>query len=290
MRDLLIDAETLIDALPDSSGWLVFDVRHSLADPGAGHDQYLAGHIPGALFLNQDTDLASACTGTNGRHPLPDRRILMETLHQMGLTRTSKVVVYDGGNSAFAARAWWLFRWLGHMQVAILDGGWDAWRLAGGAQQIGSHNASPDADRTASAVTRGQPGDASMPTIDAAAILADANTRTYSLIDARDAARYRGEKEPIDPVAGHIDGALNRPIASNLQPDGRFKPAGQLHAEFSALLGPDDPSKVIHYCGSGITACHNLFAMELAGLQGSALYPGSWSEWCSDPARPVARS
>lgn len=282
MFDSLIEVDALRRALPGQH-IVLFDVRHSLADPQAGRRAYELGHIPGAFFLDQDTQLSGARTGANGRHPLPDRERFATLLRQHGVTPESQVVVYDESNASFAARAWWLLRWAGHRHVAVLNGGWQAWVAAGGEQQTSSSmppghdaqelDAAPD----------------SMPTMNAAEVLAVANDPAHAVIDARDSARYRGEVEPMDPVAGRIPGAQNRPVSSNLLPDGRFKPAQQLHEEFSEMLGATPPGHVVHYCGSGITACHNIFAMELAGLKGSMLYPGSWSEWCSDRQRPVDR-
>ena len=282
MSDLLIEADALrhVLAQPD---WLVFDVRYNLTDPNAGEQAYLDGHIPGAQYLDQGTQLAGQTTGKNGRHPLPDAHTLTQRLRQLALTPESKVVVYDHNDGSFAARAWWLLRWVGCSHVRILNGGLQAWQDAGGRLQSSQSVSSFSAVQTQ--------GDMKtvMPTVSAADILSHQPTDGQVLIDARTAERYRGDVEPLDPVAGRIDGALNRPIANNLQPDGRFKPASQLHDEFTTLLGNQSAQQVIHYCGSGLTACHNVFAMELAGLSGSALYPGSWSEWCSDPNRPIAK-
>lgn len=282
MSDHLIEAKALRDALSEP-GWMVFDVRYSLSDPKAGEQAYLNGHIPGARYLDQGTQLAGQSTGGNGRHPLPDPRELHQLLRRHGMTPQARVVLYDHNDGSFAARAWWLLRWLGYSQVRILDGGMQAWRDAGGPLQA-SDRLPPLLDAPVQDVTG-----AAMPIVGAADIASQASGKPSVLLDARTAERYRGESEPIDPVAGRIPGALNRPVASNLQTDGRFKPAMQLHDEFKAFLGNRPPEQVVHYCGSGITACHNIFAMELAGLGGSMLYPGSWSEWCSDPARPVAR-
>lgn len=286
MFKLLMDAQEARDKL-SSREWLVFDVRHDLSDHEAGRRAYEQGHIPGALFLDHETQLAAPRTGRNGRHPLPERRDLAVLMRLQGLTRQSQVLVYDGGNSMFAAHLWWMLRWLGHDKVAVLDGGWPAWLAAGGAIETGVVNV---AVTEAQAVQDlGLPPEPALPTVDAAAVLANIPSSTFTVLDARAAERYSGKSEPMDPVAGHIPGALNRPSTLNLQEDGRFKPAGQLRDEFEAVLAGKAPDQIVHQCGSGITACHNLFAMELAGLKGSALYPGSWSEWCSDPARPVAR-
>jgi thiosulfate/3-mercaptopyruvate sulfurtransferase len=190
-------------------------------------------------------------------------------------------VAYDASGGMYAAHLWWMLRWLGHDQVAVLDGGWQAWTAAG----------LPTTTEAGAAVRAGQPvepGASLAGSVDAQAVLDNISRQAFTVIDARAANRYRGEVEPMDPVAGHIPGALNRPNGENLQADGRFKPAAQLREEFATLLDGRDPAAIVHQCGSGITACHNLLSMEIAGLSGSRLYPGSWSEWCSDPSRPVA--
>ncbi|WP_412034062.1 sulfurtransferase [Pollutimonas sp. M17] len=287
MYKLLISADELRRELP-ARDWLVFDVRHDLADHQAGRRAYEQGHIPGALFLDHETQLSAAKTGSNGRHPLPGRGDFAILMRLQGLTRQSQVVVYDGGNSMFASHLWWMLRWLGHENVAILDGGWPAWLAAGGASETGVRSASVTEAQAVQSLEA--PAAAAMPTVDARAVLENLENPAFTVVDARAANRYRGETEPMDPVAGHIPGALNRPNSMNLRDDGRFKTPAELRGEFEALLEGRPAAQVVHQCGSGITACHNLFAMELAGLNGSALYPGSWSEWCSDPSRPVARS
>ncbi|WP_332698395.1 sulfurtransferase [Devosia sp.] len=286
MSDLLIDAPTLIDKLP-ASGWLVFDVRHDLADHAAGRAAYEQGHIPGALYLDHESQLSATRTGKNGRHPLPSRSEFAALMRAQGLIPDTMVVVYDGGNSMYAAHLWWMLRWLGHGNVAVLDGGWPAWVAAGGAVE---RCAGVPAITEAQAIENpGYPGQAGMPTVDAHQVLANIHEPSFTVLDARAANRYRGEVEPMDPVAGHIPGALNRPNTLNVRDDGRFKSAAELRHDFNEVLQGRRADQIVHQCGSGITASHNLFAMELAGLHGSALYPGSWSEWCSDPARPVAR-
>lgn len=281
MSDLLINAEVLRSELSEP-GWVVFDVRYSLSDPKAGETAYLAGHIPGAYFLDHGTQLAGRSTGTNGRHPLPEQQGFKRLLQTYGLTPRSKIVVYDHGDGSFAARAWWLLRWQGYADVRILDGGLQAWKNAGGTLQTSVPAPAAHYPET--------PEDAAvtMPTVSVSDVLPSQSNEARVLVDARSSERYRGEVEPIDPVAGRIEGALNRPIAHNVRSDGHFKAAAQLREEFETLLGSTPGDQVIHYCGSGITACHNIFAMELAGLGGSALYPGSWSEWCSDSTRPIA--
>lgn len=286
MSNLLISAEDLRNNL-SLRGWLIFDVRHDLSDHSAGRRAYQQGHIPGALYLDHETELSAPKTGSNGRHPLPERRDFAALMRSQGLTRQSQVVVYDAGNGMFAAHLWWLLRWLGHEHVRVLDGGWNAWLKAGGEVETGER--APSVTEAQALQSLGLPPQPAMPTVDAQAVLANISQPSFTLLDARTAERYRGENEPIDPVAGHIPGALNRPSTENLQEDCRFKPAERLRQEYLALLGGRKPEQVVHQCGSGITACHNLFAMELAGLGGSALYHGSWSEWISDPSRPMAR-
>lgn len=260
----------------------VFDVRHDLTNHAAGREAYAAGHIPGARYLDHETELAATRTGKNGRHPLPDRAEFGALMAAHGVTPQTLVVAYDASGGMYAAHLWWMLRWLGHDQVAVLDGGWQAWVAAG----------LPTATEPAPAVLPGAPVAPGAPlvgSVDAKAVLDNIAQRAFTVIDARAANRYRGEVEPMDPVAGHIPGALNRPNGQNLQADGRFKDAAVLREEFTALLDGRDPKAIVHQCGSGITACHNLLSMEIAGLSGSRLYPGSWSEWCSDPSRPVAK-
>jgi thiosulfate/3-mercaptopyruvate sulfurtransferase len=259
---------------------VVVDCRHDLFDPEAGPAGYRAGHIPGAFFLHQDTDLAGPKTGRNGRHPLPEREAIRALLASLGLSDGGQLVAYDTSGGQMAVRLWWLARWIGHPEVAVLDGGLAAWSRAGLELSVEAPALLP-------------PGKLSLlpslaPSIDLAGVQAALASGTTTIVDARTAERYRGEAEPIDPVAGHIPGAINRPMPQNLQPDGCFKPAAVLRAEFEALLGDVAPGSVAHHCGSGIAGCHNVLAMEIAGLGGSMLYPGSWSEWCADPSRPIA--
>jgi thiosulfate/3-mercaptopyruvate sulfurtransferase len=286
MATLLIQADTLRDELSRRVPYLVFDVRHDLSDHQAGRRAYIEGHIPGALYLDNETQLSAARTGRNGRHPLPSRDDFAALMRAQGLTSRTRVVVYDAGDSGYAAHLWWMVRWMGHEQVSILDGGWRAWVESGGAIETGRREpALSEGQAVQSMAPAAKPA---MPMVDAHAILDNLDRQVFTVVDARAAQRYSGSVEPLDPVGGHIPGALNRPYQNNLRADGRFKAPETLREEFEALLGPRLNAGVVHQCGSGITACHNLFAMELAGLSGSALYPGSWSEWCSDPARPVA--
>jgi thiosulfate/3-mercaptopyruvate sulfurtransferase len=280
IHDTLIDAATVLALQAARSPTVVFDCGFDLADPLAGERAWRASHLPGSRYLHLDRDLSGAKTGRNGRHPLPDRAAFARTLGRCDVTPTVQVVVLDRQGGPYAARAWWLMRWMGHRAVAVLDGGLDAWVAAGG--ELTADAAPADAD--AAPYPEGEPG---MATVDADTLLRDLGR--VKLIDARAAERFRGEVEPLDAAAGHIPGALNRFFKDNLGADGRFKPAALLRAEFDALLGRTGPASAVHQCGSGVTACHTLLAMEVAGLTGSRLYAGSWSEWSADPARPIAR-
>jgi len=273
----LVSAAELQALLACDTPCVLLDCSFDLVDPSAGERAYADGHIPGARYVHLDRDLSGAKTGRNGRHPLPERQALAERAAAWGVAPGVQVVCYDAQGMPYAARAWWLLRWLGQDAVAVLDGGPAAWVAAGGAL---SRDVSPL--RPAAPFPSLAPA---MPTVSATELLAQLGRRP--VLDARAGERFRGEVEPLDPVAGHIPGALNRFFKDNLQADGRFKPAAALRAEFEALHVA--PGEMVHQCGSGVTACHNLLAMEHAGLAGSALYPGSWSEWCADPARPVAR-
>lgn len=272
----LISAEELAEVIDRC---VVIDARYDLTDAGAGRRVYDANHIPGAFFLDQNTDLAGEKNGRNGRHPLPDRDALAARLRAAGLDAGRQLVAYDAQGGLFASRAWWLARWLGHAEVAVLDGGIDAWTKAG--FPVTAETPAPRAGNFAPAASLSAQ-------VDADAILAELGSGRHIVLDARAPERYSGEVEPLDPVAGHIPGAINRPFQSNLRPDNRFKPGPVLRREFETLLAGRAPAELIHQCGSGISACHNLLAMELSGLHGAALYPGSWSEWCADPSRPVA--
>lgn len=263
--------------LAANTEWRVVDCRHDLAAVDAGRLAYDAEHVPGAVHAHLDRDLSGRKTGANGRHPLPDPARFCEWLGRAGIDPSTPVVAYDDGSGAFAARFWWLMRWVGHRRVCVLDGGWAAWIAQGRPR---SREVASYPPRAYVAMPRGH---MVVTTADVEANLAE---KSFLLIDARGAARFAGLEEPIDPVAGHIPGAINRPYSDNLH-EGRFKPAEVLREEFERLLQDTPPGAVVHQCGSGVTACHNLLAMEHAGLYGSRLYAGSWSEWCSQ-ARPVA--
>lgn len=281
MSEILISA-TQLQRLLHEPNVVVFDVRHDLMNHRLGRQHYMQAHIPGAYFLDNEAELVGELTGQNGRHPLPDLNELAHLMLQYQVNADTRIVVYDASQGHMAARTWWMLRWIGCEHVMILDGGWQAWLAAGGLTD--AHLALPAVLGKHYELTV-QP---QQPTVTANQLLAQLEQPIYTLIDARASERYRGEKEPIDPIAGHIPGALNRPSVLNLQVDGTFKPAEQLRAEFMDLLGDTPIESVVSYCGSGITACHNLFALELAGLSGAKLYPGSWSEWIADTSRPQA--
>ncbi|MBK7062800.1 MAG: sulfurtransferase [Rubrivivax sp.] len=269
-----------LQGLLSSAQIVVFDCSFDLTRPEAGRVLHAAGHVPGALYLHLDDDLSAVKSGRNGRHPLPDRQAFAARLAALGVSDDSQVVVYDAVGGMYAARAWWMLRWVGHAAVALLDGGLPAWKAAGLPLQTG-------------AVAPREPGrftlrPALATTVDRAAVLANVESAAALVVDARAPDRFRGENETLDPVGGHIPGACNRLFRDNLAADGRFKPAGQLRAEFDAATGGRAAAEQIHSCGSGVTACHNLLALEVAGLPGAALYPGSWSEWCAWPDGPIA--
>ncbi len=272
----LITAAELQVAI-EQSDLVILDCRFNLMDTAAGEQAYAAGHIPGAHYLHLDNDLSSPITDTTGRHPLPNLKQLANKLGGLGINATTQVVVYDDCGGAMASRCWWLLRYLGHEKVALLDGGINAWLQ-------NSETLETTVPNTRTVTFKADVDSHQNLAVDQ--ILAAQNHGAV-LVDARSAERFRGEQEPIDPVAGHIPGALNRPMTDNLV-DGFFKPAAQLRDEWLVVLGDQQPDQVVHMCGSGVTACHNLLAMEIAGLQGSRLYAGSWSEWIRDPARPVA--
>jgi thiosulfate/3-mercaptopyruvate sulfurtransferase len=270
----LISTEAVAADCAHDKSYVIFDCRFSLLDGDAGRLAYEAGHIPGARFADLERDLSSA-RGSGGRHPLPDRAALAAKLRAWGVDRNSRIVCYDQNAGALAARLWWLVRWLGHEEVAVLDGGLDAW-LAAGLPVSNEPAASAPGDFSA-----GEP-------LTRHCTAEECGSGTFTLVDAREAARYRGESEPIDRVAGHIPGAINAPFGDNLA-DGRFKSPAELAARFTAL-GLTPEQNLACYCGSGVTAAHDVLALKLAGYPEPALYPGSWSEWIEDPGRPIARA
>ncbi|MEO8485122.1 MAG: sulfurtransferase [Betaproteobacteria bacterium] len=278
MHTTIVTPATLARHLDDPD-WAVLDIRHDLMRPGHwGEERYRDGHIAGAVFLHLDRDLSAAKTGVNGRHPLPEPQAAAATFARAGVGPSTQVVVYDEDSGMYAARAWWMLRWLGHRAVALLDGGYARWVRE-------AHPVS-----TAIPVPRAAPLSVGRvaPIADAGELLASLSHRSLAIVDARAPERFRGETEPMDPVAGRIPGARNRPYASNLAADGTFKDPATLRREFEALLGDTPVEEVVHHCGSGVTACHNVLAMLMAGYPETRVYPGSWSEWCADPSRPVA--
>jgi thiosulfate/3-mercaptopyruvate sulfurtransferase len=275
----LISADDLLALCRRGAAPVLIDCSFDLFDVDAGERAWRTGHPQGAHYLHLDRDLAGAKTGNNGRHPLPERATFARTLARCGVTPHGPVVAFDRQGGVYAARLWWMLRWMGHAEAAVLDGGVDAWLAAGGTLIT---------DEPASAATPPYPDRAPLATSHATTELLQALGRVR-LIDARAPERFRGEVEPLDAQAGHIPGALNRFFKDNLAASGHFKPATELHRDFLSLLAGHGADAVVHQCGSGVTACHNLLAMEHAGLTGSSLYPGSWSEWSADPSRPVAR-
>ncbi len=284
----LISVSELQALLQSSAPPVLIDCSFDLADPAKGEKKYQQGHLPGAFYAHLDRDLSGPLHPGGprsplftGRHPLPDREALRAWAGRLGIAPGRQVVTFDAEGSPFAARAWWLVRWLGHEAVAVLDGGMAAWQSAGGA--LVTEAVPLPGDPPYPALDQREAG---MPTIDAARLAATLSSTR--LIDARAAERYRGDVEPLDPVGGHIPGAAQRFFKDNLRADGCFKSPQELREAFLAL-GAGGEQPVVHQCGSGVTACHNVLAMTHAGLPGAVLYPGSWSEWCADPARPVAR-
>jgi thiosulfate/3-mercaptopyruvate sulfurtransferase len=277
-RALALNALVATEELARHPEWRLFDCRHDLLKPELGEQQYRVAHIPGAAFAHLDRDLSAPKSGTNGRHPLPEPKVFIAWLGRQGLKPMDTIVCYDGGSGTMAARLWWMLRWVGHEAVAVLDGGYAKW------------------------VNEGRPVNANVPAFPATQYpgrvrpemavdvgYVQSHLGQATLLDARAPARWRGEAEPIDPVAGRIPGSLNRFSNDNLKADGTFKQPEVLKHEFLSVLGTRKLQDIIHSCGSGVAACHNLLAMEIAGLKGARLYAGSWSEWIADPKRPRER-
>ena len=278
MYQTLISAQEL--AHISAEHLVLLDCCFRLEEPDYGWSLYETGHLPNAHYLNLEDHLSGKTTGSNGRHPLPDRTRLAFDLGAIGITPKTQVVAYDTAVGQYAARAWWLLRWLGHRAVAVLDGGVQEWKQAG----YDLTDLTPERRPFHFLI---QPG--LEETVDTATVLSNIDHPTFTLVDARSRSHYRGEVGTLDPVLGHIPGAVNRFFMHNVNPDKRFKRPEQLRAEWHAVLGEVDPANSVHQCGSGVTACHNLLSIRHAGFEGARLYPGSWSEWCSDPTRPVQR-
>jgi thiosulfate/3-mercaptopyruvate sulfurtransferase len=275
----LIDVETL-ERHRRSADWVLLDCRFELGKPAAGEASYREGHLPGARYAHLDRDLAAPIGPTTGRHPLPDPDVFAAKAGAWGIGADTQIVVYDQGNSFFAARAWWVFRWLGHTGVAVLDGGFAAWAAAGMA--VDPHPPQCVPQRFSS-----RPDDRRL--VDATHVLGSIGRAESCLVDARGADRYAGENETIDSVGGHVPGAINHHYARNYRSDGRLRDAASLREEWLSTLAGRPAESMVAMCGSGVSACVNLLALEHAGLGGARLYPGSWSEWIRDPSRPIAR-
>lgn len=259
----------------NNSNWVIVDCRHDLMQPSAGHSAYIEAHIPGAVFADIKNDLSGPPLTDHGRHPLPSAAALTELFTRLGIDSDTQVVAYDASEGSFAARLWWLLNYMGHEAVAVLDGGWPAWTTA-------QHP-----------VTNGEEHYTKKSFVGVVhtewLVMLEQVPNESFLVDSRDPARYRGEVEPVDPAAGHIPGAINRFWKNNLQDSGLFKPADELLMELQSLYTEGGTDRPVFYCGSGVTACHNLLAVAHAGLTPARLYAGSWSEWCSDPVRPIAK-
>jgi thiosulfate/3-mercaptopyruvate sulfurtransferase len=295
MYTTLISAEALIALQANDAPLMVFDCTFDLTKPDAGAQQYRAAHMPGAVYANLDTDLSAkhgvagahgvlvaqdeGPPASGGRHPLPSREKFAGWLSSVGFANNMQAVVYDRNGANYCGRLWWMLKWMGHDAVAVLDGGLQAWQAAGGKVASG--------DEPSHFQSNFVVAEPLLALADTKHVLAHLEQPDQTLIDARAAARYRGEVEPLDPIAGHIPGALNRPFTENLGSDGKFKPAAQLRAEFETLLAGRDPATVVHQCGSGVSALPNLLAMQIAGLGPTALYAGSWSEWSNTPGLPT---
>ncbi|MEW6180074.1 MAG: sulfurtransferase [Chloroflexota bacterium] len=275
----LIEVEELINHLNDPD-WVIVDCRFDLNNPDWGFLNYQQGHIPGSVYAHLDKDLSAPLTPASGRHPLPTPQDFASTLERLGISNSSQVIVLDTSGGSFAARLWWMLKWVGHTSVAVLNGGWNAWKMAGYPVAVGNESKLPG---------HFEPHPQAGKYVTTSEILALLNDPNFKIIDARAPERYRGEIEPLDPVAGHIPGSINRFHEKNLGRGGKLKSAELLRKEFEEFIGNTPPDRVIVYCGSGVTSCHHLLAMEYAGIQGAKLYAGSWSEWIRDPRRPIEK-
>ena len=275
----LVNTEILAKRLSDSH-WVIVDCRFDLLNPEAGFAQYREGHIPGAVYADLNRDLSGPVTADSGRHPLPDPDAFKAAMGRFGVDGSKQVVAYDDAGGMLASRLWWLLRYYGHAAVAVLDGGFSQWQREGRPVEAGVHQNAP-------AQFNGKPQRGWVVGLDEV----EMNLRKthFQLIDSRSPERYRGELETIDPVAGHIPGAQGHFYGSNLNEAGEMRPTTQLREQFEALFDGKKPQETVFYCGSGVSACHNLLALEHAGLSGAKLYAGSWSQWCKDPGRPIAK-
>lgn len=287
MYSTLISTSELQELLQSGAPCMVFDCSFDLGQPDAGIQMFEASHLPGAVYANLNIDLSTKGdrlrTGaeSGGRHPLPSRENFSNWLGQIGFGNNMQAVVYDRQGASYCGRLWWMLKWLGHERVAVLDGGLQAWQASGGAVVPGPSQTLP---HTVFSIT-----EPLVALVSAETVLGNLGKTNQTVIDARAAPRFRGEVEPLDPIAGHIPGALNRPFTNNLTAEGFFKSKDVLRHEFEELLGARRPEHTVHHCGSGVTAIPNILAMAIAGLGNTALFAGSWSEWCSDPTRPVAQ-
>lgn len=279
--ETILSVEDLRRLIGDAADVLLLDCEFDLGDPDKGRSLYHEGHLPDARYLDLERDLSGEVTGTNGRHPLPARTAFAATMRGLGLKAGQQVVLYDGNGGIYAARAWWMLRWLGHAAVAVLDGGRQAWIDAGLPVESGEPRPAREGDFTMGEPLVGPP-------VSADQLMANLDGGALQVIDARDAQRFAGAPHALDTVSGHIPGASNRFYRDNLDEAGRFRSAEELAGAFTAALAGKPPEQAVLQCGSGVTACHNALAMEIARLPGARLYPGSWSEWTSDPSRPVA--
>ncbi len=291
MYSTLISVEQLANLVSSSEkSLMIFDCTFDLMKPELGQQQFDESHIPGANYVHLDKHLSSKndlAAASGGRHPLPSRETFAAWLSNIGFTNAHQAVVYDRNGVNYCGRLWWMLKWVGHDAVAVLDGGLQAWQAAGGTAESTQH-----ASKSKKPSILGNNFSLTVELVELTAINTIANNlnkSTQTVLDARGAPRFRGEVEPLDPVAGHIPGALNRPFGDNIGADGKFKPADVLKAEFTQLLAGRDPSTVVHHCGSGVSAVPNVLAMQIAGLGATGLFAGSWSEWVSDPSRPVAQ-
>lgn len=277
MYGTIVSVDELAAHLKDAA-WVIVDCRHLLQDFGAGRRMYEAAHIPGAFYAHGEHDLAGQKTGTNGRHPMPDPDRFAAFLRELGVNGDTQIVAYDAGADMWASRFWYVCKYIGHEAVAVLDGGFAAW--SGMGKPVTAEVSRKPGNGTI------QPHVQSELAVDANVVLRSLESKEFAVIDARGADRFAGQNETIDPVGGHIPGAVNRPFRSNYTgPFGQFKKPEELRAEFEALGVP--PERIVNQCGSGVSAAVNLLGMEIAGLRGARLYPGSWSEWCADRSRPM---